>query len=338
MEASVINFGRSYEENVLDKFYKGSYEKVLDLGILCRENLLEMGPRRGSEKERLDMGRVSGEVDFDLRQDYGDKGLDMAKGWSMEKLSLDITPKKMEVDQAHASSWKQQVRSTVTTLEPSDTNATCLEEIYTKVSTLEGNTISTLEGNTVSTFEGNDCLGKKDNDGPIIAWETDVGILRRRTKQLEYGKNSTSYVKYLYLLPRHNRDDKMPRTPNKNKKYSRRQWDGLVKSWKKRIHTTAASLQEREEYVGRCANNADIVFHERDNDMLHNCNNEKGVAEDSLCRLSNTDDVMVFTDESVRRCNTDDMDMTGDDTLCTSTSSWADEVEEHENDMENKNL
>lgn len=36
----------------------------------------------------------------------------------------------------------------------------------------------------------------------------------------------------------------MPRTPEKGRVYSRRQWDGLVKSWKQRIHQVVRETEQ----------------------------------------------------------------------------------------------
>merc|ERR1711994_1057509 len=67
-------------------------------------------------------------------------------------------------------------------------------------------------------------------------YETDPEVLARREKQIEYGKNTLAYDRYKKQVSKDMREDKMPRTPPKHMKYSRRQWDGLIKHWKIRIH------------------------------------------------------------------------------------------------------
>lgn len=82
---------------------------------------------------------------------------------------------------------------------------------------------------------------------PKFDAETDEGVLDRREKQISYGKNTVDYDRYSELVRKTDRTDTMPRTPNKHRKYSRRQWDGLVKNWKQRIHQTVALLEGRDE-------------------------------------------------------------------------------------------
>merc|ERR1719508_266486 len=86
--------------------------------------------------------------------------------------------------------------------------------------------------------------------------ETDEVVLGRRDKQIEYGKNTTNYDTYTRKVPKNERKPTMPRTPIKNGKYSRRQWDGMIKNWKQMIHKEVTKynqsnptdhLQEEEE-------------------------------------------------------------------------------------------
>jgi len=77
--------------------------------------------------------------------------------------------------------------------------------------------------------------------------ETDVSILARRQKQIDYGKNTTAYDNYIKQISKKERAFNLPRTPDKSGKYSRRQWDGLVKAWKLQVHGWNANTKESDK-------------------------------------------------------------------------------------------
>lgn len=70
-----------------------------------------------------------------------------------------------------------------------------------------------------------------------VEYETDPVILARRQKDIDYGKNTIGYDRYIQTIPKEERTREHPRTPPKNIKYSRRGWDGMVKLWRKQLHS-----------------------------------------------------------------------------------------------------
>ena len=81
--------------------------------------------------------------------------------------------------------------------------------------------------------------------------ENDPQVLMRRDKQILYGKNTESYKKYVEMVDKDKRLPGMPQTPNVKWKLHRRQWDGLVRNWKRRIHFTVSELSLDETQQDR---------------------------------------------------------------------------------------
>ncbi|XP_046850272.1 histone RNA hairpin-binding protein-like [Xenia sp. Carnegie-2017] len=68
---------------------------------------------------------------------------------------------------------------------------------------------------------------------PIL---TDEHRLAQRQKQIDYGKNTVAYGRYVMQKPRHCRSVEDPKTPDKFQVCSTRSWTGQVRCWRIKLH------------------------------------------------------------------------------------------------------
>ncbi|XP_057337476.1 histone RNA hairpin-binding protein [Microplitis mediator] len=86
-----------------------------------------------------------------------------------------------------------------------------------------------------------------DHKKKKIEYETEPGIIARRQKEIDYGKNTIGYDRYLQAVPKHERTKEHPKTPPKYAKYSRRAWDGMMRLWRKQLHKWDPSEEANDD-------------------------------------------------------------------------------------------
>lgn len=90
-------------------------------------------------------------------------------------------------------------------------------------------------------------LSQKSNYSLNVDFEYDENVIRRRQKQIDYGKNTLGYQNYIQQIPKAERKKENPRTPNKHLKYSRRSWDQQIRIWRKKLHAFDGENGESED-------------------------------------------------------------------------------------------
>jgi len=86
---------------------------------------------------------------------------------------------------------------------------------------------------SATTMKKNEQIYKKKGKYDV---ETDPVVLKRRDKQISYGKNTIAYHTYLKNIPKAQRSEFHPKTPNRNRVYSRKNWDAQIKRWRIALH------------------------------------------------------------------------------------------------------
>jgi hypothetical protein len=64
----------------------------------------------------------------------------------------------------------------------------------------------------------------------------------QRQKQIDIGKNTPEYYNYRRLVPRKSRRKNDPASPDKYQIISKRNWEGQLKAWRRRLHEVTSSL------------------------------------------------------------------------------------------------
>lgn len=92
-------------------------------------------------------------------------------------------------------------------------------------------------GRSEGSSSGRGTASSSGNRSSPVEVETDISVINRRQKQLDFGKNTVGYSNYLLMTPKAKRSKVDPRTPDKFLKFSRRSWDQQIKLWRKKLHS-----------------------------------------------------------------------------------------------------
>jgi len=73
--------------------------------------------------------------------------------------------------------------------------------------------------------------------------------LETRQKQIDIGKNTLGYQRYIRIVQKDKRKGGDPQTPNKYQVCSKRSWDGQIRKWRRLLHKYDPPPEEVSLYM-----------------------------------------------------------------------------------------
>ena len=77
--------------------------------------------------------------------------------------------------------------------------------------------------------------------------ETDAHKIKQRQRQIDYGKNTLGYARYLELVDRAMRKPSDAWTPDVRARASKRAFDGMVRKWRRALHAYDPPVDENDD-------------------------------------------------------------------------------------------
>ena len=80
-----------------------------------------------------------------------------------------------------------------------------------------------------------------------LSLETDAHKIKQRQRQIDYGKNTLGYARYLELVDRAMRKPSDAWTPDVRARASKRAFDGMVRKWRRALHAYDPPVDENDD-------------------------------------------------------------------------------------------
>ncbi|KAJ3160321.1 cysteinyl-tRNA synthetase [Geranomyces michiganensis] len=75
-----------------------------------------------------------------------------------------------------------------------------------------------------------------NSNPPPANMNSEARRMEQRQKQIDYGKNTSGYQRYISIVPKNRRKRSDPETPKRETRCSKRCWDGLIRQWRRELH------------------------------------------------------------------------------------------------------